>query len=424
MSVVCVVGAQWGDEGKGKVVDLFAQYADVVVRFGGGANAGHTLVVGGEKIVLHLVPSGALHPRARCVIGQGAVVDPEVLVSEIDVLRDRGLLATPRVLVSDRAHLVLPQHKVIDGLRERGEGAIGTTKRGIGPAYEDKVARRGLRVGDLLRPERFREKLRANLEAWLPIATALGGELPAADAIAERYLELGRALAPHVTDAARLVWEAIGRGENVLLEGAQGTMLDVDHGTYPFVTSSTVVAGGACAGAGIGPTAIERVVGITKAYTTRVGGGPFPTELHGDEGERLRQAGAEFGATTGRPRRCGWLDVPALRFAARVNGLAELAMTKLDVLTGMGDIRVCTHYELDGERLDAPPYDALERVTPVYETLDGWTEDLSACPTIDALPPAARRYVKRVEDLVGCRIGMVSIGADRAQTLRLADPFG
>jgi adenylosuccinate synthase len=418
------VGAQWGDEGKGKVVDLFAQYADVVVRFGGGANAGHTLVVGGEKIVLHLVPSGALHPRARCVIAQGTVVDPEVLAHEVDVLRERGLLETPRVFISDRAHLVLPQHKAIDGLREQGEGAIGTTKRGIGPAYEDKVARRGLRVGDLLRPERFREKLRANLEAWRPVAAALSGELPAESEIAEKYLALGKALAPHVTDTSTLVWDAIRGGQNVLLEGAQGTMLDVDHGTYPFVTSSTVIAGGACGGAGIGPSAIERVVGITKAYTTRVGGGPFPTELHGEEGERLRKAGAEYGATTGRPRRCGWLDIPALRFAARVNGLDELAMTKLDVLAGLGEIRVCTHYELDGKRLDAPPYDDLDRVSPVYETLEGWTEDLGACATIDALPTAARRYVKRVEELVGCRIGMVSIGADRAQTLRLADPFG
>jgi adenylosuccinate synthase len=423
MSVVCVVGAQWGDEGKGKVVDLYAQYADVVVRYGGGANAGHTLVVGGDKVVLHLVPSGALQPAAQCVIGQGTVVDPKVLIDELDELAKRDLNPS-RVFVSDRAHVVLPHHMLVDGLREAGAGAIGTTKRGIGPAYEDKVARRGVRVGDLLSTERLAKRLEANLAAWRPVIESLGGEVPDAEEIAESYAAHGERLAPHVRDTATLLWDAIEAGENILLEGAQGAMLDIDHGTYPYVTSSTVLAGGACAGAGIGPLAIDRVVGITKAYTTRVGGGPFPTELHGEMGEALRKAGNEFGATTGRPRRCGWLDLPALRFASRVNGLTELAVTKLDILTGLGELQICTHYEgPGGERHDIPPYDGLDDLTPVYETLPGWEEDLTTCETIDDLPGNASAYVRRIAELSGVKVGMVGVGADRAQTLRLRDPF-
>ncbi|RLB54392.1 MAG: adenylosuccinate synthase [Deltaproteobacteria bacterium] len=426
MPVVCVVGAQWGDEGKGKVVDLYAQYADVVVRYGGGANAGHTLVVGGEKVVLHLVPSGALQPRAQCVIGQGTVLDPKVLLDEIDELERRDL-APERVFVSDRAHVVLPHHKLIDGLREAdaGAGAIGTTKRGIGPCYEDKVARRGIRIGDLVDAKTLGERVRANIEAWRPVIAALGGEVPDVDAIVQLYAEYGGRLRPFITDTAKLLWDAMKDGKNVLLEGAQGAMLDVDHGTYPYVTSSTVLAGGACAGAGLGPTAIDRVVGITKAYTTRVGGGPFPTELHGEDGERLRKAGNEFGATTGRPRRCGWLDIPALRFAVQINGMSELAVTKLDILAGLGDISICTHYEgRDGTRYDTPPYDGLEDLTPVYEKLPGWTEDLTKCETIDDLPDNARSYIRRIEELADAKVGMVSVGADRTQTLRLRDPFG
>ena len=423
MSVVVVVGAQWGDEGKGKVVDLYARYADVVARYGGGANAGHTLVVGGEKVVLHLVPSGALHEKTRCVIGPGTVVDPRVLVRELDVLRGRGLLDRPRVLVSERAHVVLPHHIEIDGLREKGDGAIGTTKRGIGPAYEDKVGRRGLRVGDLLRPKLFAEKLAANLERWEPFFRALGANEPDAKATTEEYMALGEKLRPYVADTSRVLCDAIALGQNVLLEGAQGTMLDVDHGTYPYVTSSTVIAGGASAGAGISPRVIDKVVGISKAYTTRVGGGPFPTELHGDVGDRLRAAGAEFGATTGRPRRCGWLDVPALKLAVRINGMTELALTKLDVLRGFDELSICTAYELDGATLDEPPYEGLERVRPVYETMPGWTEDIASCDSVDALPDRARAYVKRIEELAGCPLGLVSVGADRDATLRLEDPF-
>ncbi len=427
MGVVVVVGAQWGDEGKGKIVDLYTQDADVVVRYGGGANAGHTLVVEGKKVVLHLVPSGVLHPKTRCVLAQGTVVDPAVLLSEMDELTSRGLLdpsaAHARLAISDRAHVVLPQHVVVDRLREAGAGALGTTKRGIGPAYEDKAARRGVRLGDLLDRKRFEPKLVANLEAWAPVVSALGGELPPVSSILDVYLAHGERLRPFICDTAKIVADAVARRENILLEGAQGTMLDVDHGTYPFVTSSSTTAGGACAGAGIGPTAITSVIGITKAYATRVGGGPFPTELHGAEGERLRSVGAEFGATTGRPRRCGWLDMPALRFAVRINGINALAMTKLDVLSGFEELRICVGYELHGQPLSDLPFDDLESLVPVYETLPGWTENISHCRTIEELPARARAYVARLEELAGCKIGLVSVGADRAETIQLVPAF-
>ncbi len=427
MGVVVVVGAQWGDEGKGKIVDLYTQDADVVVRYGGGANAGHTLVVDGKKVVLHLVPSGVLHAKTRCVLAQGTVVDPAVLLSEMDELTSRGLLdpsaAHARLAISDRAHVVLPQHVVVDRLREAGAGALGTTKRGIGPAYEDKAARRGVRLGDLLDRKRFEPKLVANLEAWAPVVSALGGELPPVSSILDVYLAHGERLRPFICDTAKIVADAVARRENILLEGAQGTMLDVDHGTYPFVTSSSTTAGGACAGAGIGPTAITSVIGITKAYATRVGGGPFPTELHGAEGERLRSVGAEFGATTGRPRRCGWLDMPALRFAVRINGINALAMTKLDVLSGFEELRICVGYELHGQPLSDLPFDDLESLVPVYETLPGWTENISHCRTIEELPARARAYVARLEELAGCKIGLVSVGADRAETIQLVPAF-
>ncbi|MFW5920740.1 MAG: adenylosuccinate synthase [Polyangiales bacterium] len=423
MPAVVVVGAQWGDEGKGKVVDLWSSYADGVVRFAGGANAGHTLVVRGEKQIFHLVPSGALHERIQCVIGQGTVIDPQVLVSELEWLGGRGLLDGHRVHVSDRAHLVLPHHKVIDGLREAGDGAIGTTKRGIGPAYEDKAGRRGLRVGDLLDADRFAERLEANLNAWRPVVTALGGELPNTKVTVEQYAGLGEALREHVGDTAAWVSKALARGDKLLFEGAQGTMLDVDHGTYPYVTSSTAIAGGACAGAGVGPSVIDRVCGISKAYTTRVGGGPFPTEIEGEAGNALREAGAEYGATTGRPRRCGWLDGVALRFAVQVNGLDEIALTKLDVLSELDEIRLCVAYEVDGQRLERPPWDGLERVTPVYETLPGWKQDVRGCSAREQLPAEAQRYLERIEEVAGCRVGLVSVGPDREQSVELRDPF-
>jgi adenylosuccinate synthase len=327
--------------------------------------------------------------------------------------------------VSQRAHVVLPHHKLIDELREkRSGGAIGTTKRGIGPCYEDKVARRGIRMGDLLDPERLEAKLSANLECWRPVAEDLGGRLPTAEMIAAEYGDLGRALHGYIGDAAAVVRASIQANEKILLEGAQGTMLDIDNGTYPFVTSSNAVAGGACAGAGMGPTHIESAIGIAKAYTTRVGGGPFPTELEDDTGQRLRDAGAEYGSTTGRPRRCGWLDLVALRHAVAVNGLNELAITKLDVLTVLPELKVCVAYELDGERLAYPPYERIEEVTPIYETLDGWNEELRGCRSRAELPPAAQRYLERIEREVGCRVGVVSVGPDREDTADLVDPFG
>ncbi|MBC7171480.1 MAG: adenylosuccinate synthase, partial [Polyangiaceae bacterium] len=304
-----------------------------------------------------------------------------------------------------------------------GDRAIGTTKRGIGPTYEDKVARRGVRIGDLLKPELLRDKLAANLEAWKPVIEGLGGELPALEPIVEAYAALGERLRPFVQDTATIVADAVKRGDKILLEGAQGTMLDIDHGTYPYVTSSNAVAGGACAGAGIGPTAITKVIGISKAYATRVGGGPFPTELHDAVGDQLRKAGAEFGSTTGRPRRCGWLDIPALRLAVRVNGMEEIALTKLDVLAGLPELQLCVAYELDGETLLEPPYDGLERVKPVYETLPGFEGDTSGCRSRGELPAAAQAYVARIEALVGCRVGIVSVGPDREQTADLRDPF-
>ena len=424
MSAVVVVGAQWGDEGKGKVVDLYAPFAELVVRYAGGANAGHTLVVKGEKLILHLIPSGILHQKTNCVVGQGTVIDPAVFLKEIEALTERGVATEGRLLVSQRAHVVLPHHKLIDGLREtKSNEAIGTTKRGIGPCYEDKVARRGVRMGDLLDAARLRSKLEANLECWRPVAEDLGGTLPSADEVTAQYVDLGKALRSYIGDAAAVVRASIQRDQRVLLEGAQGTMLDIDNGTYPFVTSSNAVAGGACAGAGIGPTHIRLAVGIAKAYTTRVGGGPFPTELEDETGQRLRDAGAEYGSTTGRPRRCGWLDLVALRHAVAVNGLSEIAVTKLDVLTAVDEIKICVAYDLDGERLDYPPYDRLEAVQPIYETLEGWNEDLSDCRSRGDLPAAAQEYLTRIEQEVGCRVGVVSVGPDREDTADLRDPF-
>jgi len=424
MSAVVVVGAQWGDEGKGKVVDLYAPYANLVVRYAGGANAGHTLVVGGDKLILHLIPSGILHEQTKCLVGQGTVIDPAVLLEEIRALGERGVSTLARLLISQRAHVVLPHHKQVDELREaKSNDAIGTTKRGIGPCYEDKVARRGIRMGDLLDESRLGTKLEANLEAWRPVIEDLGGTLPDASSIKTRYAELGDTLRGYIGDATTVVREAVQSDDKILLEGAQGTMLDIDNGTYPFVTSSNAVAGGACAGAGIGPTHIKRAIGIAKAYTTRVGGGPFPTELEDDTGQQLRDAGAEYGSTTGRPRRCGWLDLVALRHAVAVNGLDEIAITKLDVLSTLPTLEICVAYELDGQRLSHPPYGRIDAVTPIYDTLEGWDDDVSSCRTRNELPVAAQRYLERIEKEVDCQVGLVSVGPDREDTADLRDPF-
>ncbi|MDB4971921.1 MAG: Adenylosuccinate synthetase [Myxococcaceae bacterium] len=425
MAVVVVVGAQWGDEGKGKIVDIYTQHAQMVVRYAGGANAGHTLVVDGKKTILRLIPSGVLHKTPRIVLGQGTAIDPEVLVGEIELLRESCGLTPERLLISDRAHIVLPHHMQIDALRERTSKAIGTTKRGMGPVYQDKVSRRGVRMCDLVHPTRFRERVQENLEGWEPTARFFGEKLPTADEIERAYRPFADKLAPFVGNAGAAIYAAVKAGKNVLFEGAQATLLDVDHGTYPYVTSSNTVAGGASTGSGIGPTMLDKVIGITKAYATRVGEGPFPTELFGQDGDDLRKAGHEFGSVTGRPRRCGWLDLPALRYAVRVNGLDSFAMTKIDVLSGLPNVSLCTAYELDGERLDEPPPDAedLARVKPVYETLPGWTGDLSEARTIEELPRSVRAYIDRVEQLTECPIKLLSLGADREHTITLTNPF-
>ncbi len=434
MPNVVVIGAQWGDEGKGKVVDLLTEHAQVVVRFQGGNNAGHTLVVGTQKTVLHLIPSGILHSGKTCVIGNGCVLDPTVLMKEIDGLRARGFLQDPtQLLISEHAHVIFPWHKHLDALREkaRGGSAIGTTGRGIGPAYEDKVARHGIRVRDLLDTERLRkrvkERLPSALEEMAQLAKSAKADEPLleVEAIVSEYAVLGARLKDFVGDGSLFLSEHARKGTRILFEGAQGTLLDVDHGTYPYVTSSNTVAGNAAVGSGIGPTVIDRVMGITKAYTTRVGGGPFPTELTDETGERLRKVGDEFGATTGRPRRCGWLDTVVLRYAARVNGLWGLALTKLDVLSGLDSLKICTAYELDGRRMTELPGDLedLSRVTPVYEDLPGWEKPLAGARTLEDLPPTALRYVRRVEEMVGVPVVCISVGAERGETILLSNPF-
>lgn len=426
MSGVVIIGAQWGDEGKGKIVDLFTERADVVVRFGGGPNAGHTLVVGAEKLVVRLTPSGILRPRARCIMAQGMVIDPWVLLTEIDMLEARGVSTGGRLFLSDRAHVVLPYHIAVDGLREERAqigSKIGTTKRGIGPAYEDKAARRGLRAGDLRDFGRVEDIVRGALAAWEPVLRALGGEpLGVADVLA-KLQPLAERIVPMLADTSLLVDTALRKNERVLFEGAQGTLLDLDHGTYPFVTSSTAVAAGACVGAGIGPTRVGRVLGVTKGYATRVGEGPFPTELHDALGERIRNQGGEFGSVTGRPRRTGWLDLPGLRYAARVNGLDSLAVTKLDVLSGLDELKLCVAYDTPQGRTTELPLDAFDSAKPVYETAAGWPSSIREARTLEALPETARAYLARVEEAVGVPIDLVSVGPDRDATIIVREVF-
>ncbi|MFB0534583.1 MAG: adenylosuccinate synthase [Anaerolineae bacterium] len=427
MPGIVVVGAQWGDEGKGKVTDLLAEQAQVVVRYQGGNNAGHTVVVGQQTLKLHLIPSGIHRPGVLCVIGNGLVVDPRALVAEMDELEANGL-DTAGLRISANAHLVMPYHLMLDGIEEerRGGKSIGTTRRGIGPTYTDKMARYGLRVQDLLDMAVFEEKLSQALEQKNALLTAVYSKEPLEmGSILKEYEACAERLRPHIVDASLLVHEALIQGQNVLFEGAQGTLLDIDHGTYPFVTSSSPVSGGACTGVGIGPRHIDGVIGVSKAYTTRVGAGPFPTELSDAVGDHLVEVGREYGTTTGRRRRCGWFDGVILGYAARVNGLTGLALTKLDVLSGLPRLKICVGYEYNGQVLKELPYQGtvLAGCQPIYEEMDGWTEEISGARAYDELPPQARAYVARLEKLTGVPIDIISVGPEREQTILLRSPF-
>ncbi len=422
MSGVAIVGAQWGDEGKGKITDLLAEQADAVVRFQGGNNAGHTIVRGEVQWKLHLMPSGILYPGKRCVIGNGVVIDPKVLIDEVDDLRSRGVDVSG-LRISANAHLIMPYHLLLDSAGEArlGKLQIGTTRRGIGPCYADKAARLGIRVQDLLDEKILRKKIAAALEPKRLTLRPYARD-PTLDlhAMTEEYVTYGHRLERHIADTARLAWEMLDAGRTVLFEGAQGAMLDIDHGTYPFVTSSNPVAGAACVGAGVGPRDIEEIWGITKAYTTRVGSGPFPTELHGPLGDAIRERGGEFGTTTGRPRRTGWLDLVALRYAARLNTLTSLAITKLDVLSGLERIGVCTRYRgADDATFDHFPYhqSVLHQATGETEELAGWSEDLGECRTESDLPGAARDYLDYVAEFIGVPIALVGVGPGREQVV-------
>lgn len=427
MPATIVVGTQWGDEGKGKVIDWLAKEADLVARYAGGDNAGHTVTVADERYALHLVPSGILYPGKLCLMGGGMVVNPTSLLREMDDLAERGIDVSPaRLKLSVNAHLIMPYHIALDGALEssRGEEAIGTTRRGIGPAYTDKSARVGLRAGLMSDPEGFAETVFQAVEDKNTTLTRVYGQEPLdAEAIAAEFHDYARRLAPHLADVSLIVNQSLDTNQSVLCEGAQGTLLDLDHGTYPFVTSSAPTAGGALTGLGFGPRHVDRVIGLVKAFTTRVGAGPFVTELLGKTGERLRGTGAdpwdEFGTTTGRPRRCGWLDAVILRYAARVNGLTHLAVTKLDILTGFETVKIAVAYDRQGERLEHMPLDrkAMANCQPIYEELPGWSEDIRGARSLDDLPAAARRYVELVEELVGVPILLVGVGPGREETI-------
>ncbi len=429
MANVVVIGTQWGDEGKGKVVDLLTERAEFVVRFQGGNNAGHTLVVEGQQFIFHLIPSGILHPGKVCMIGNGVVLDPGVLIQEMDKLNAAKIRITPENLAISRyTHVIMPYHRALDEARESRKGStkIGTTGRGIGPCYEDKVCRNGIRVHDLLDPIRFREKLDANLEEKnFMLKHFFGAATLDGNAIANEYLAYGERLAPYTTNVSEVLQAADRNGRNILFEGAQGTHLDIDHGTYPYVTSSNTVAGNACCGSGIGPTHIHRVIGVVKAYTTRVGGGPFPCELLDETGQHIQKVGGEFGATTGRPRRCGWLDMVVVNSSIRLNGLSGLVVTKLDVLTGIPTLRIAVKYRCGAHELNTVPPElkALEACDPVYEEFPGWEEDIRQVRRLSDLPENTRRYLKAIEDMASIPLQMVSVGPGRDETIVLHNPF-
>ncbi len=428
MSNVAVIGAQWGDEGKGKVVDIYGKHAEVIVRYQGGNNAGHTLVVDGKKIVLHLVPAASLHEGKTCVIANGVVVDVEIFLQEIHGLKEKGYLQNSKVLLSDRAHVIMPYHKLLDQLREKRKGStnIGTTGRGIGPTYSDKTSRLGIRIGDLLNPKYLRSRIEESLVEKNVLFQNLYQEKPLdAGEITEKFLELGEKIRAYVSNTNDLIHDSIAQKKKILFEGAQGTLLDIDQGTYPFVTSSNTTSGGACTGTGIPPSAVQEVIAITKAYTTRVGSGPFPTEQLNEVGERLQQVGNEFGATTGRRRRCGWLDLVALRHARNINGFTGLAITKLDVLSGLKEIQVCTGYEVKGKVFHTLPSDieVLDTVKPVFKTLKAWDETVTELTDLNKLPSALGDYVKFIEDSLEVKTALLSVGPDRKQTLEVRNPF-
>ncbi len=429
MPNVVVIGAQWGDEGKGRIVDLISEKVDIVVRYQGGNNAGHTIVIGEEKIVLHHLPSGILRDGKISVIGNGVVIDPKVLIQEIKELTQAGYTADETNLkISDRAHVIMPYHRAIDLAREatNGKGKIGTTGRGIGPVYEDKAARRGIKFADLIDPDALSERLKNVLDERNSYLTkVLGGDAIEFDQIFSEYSKYGEELKRYACDASKLLNESISNGKNILFEGAQGALLDIDFGTYPYVTSSSAGSGGASPGTGVSPTSIDTVLGIAKAYTTRVGEGPFPTEISGELGEKLREAGGEFGATTGRPRRCGWFDGFALRYAAQINGISSIALTKLDVLSGFDKINVCVGYKYRGDELSTFPSSShiLDEIEPIYEEMDGWKEDISNAKDVSELPEQARKYLEKLEEICGVSIYTVSLGPSREKIIFLNELF-
>lgn len=424
MPATVLVGAQWGDEGKGRVADWLARESDATARYAGGDNAGHTVMVGDQKFKLHLVPSGVIHPRMQCILGSGMVINPIRLVGELDMLADQGVDISPqRIHVSARAHIITPGHLELDGAEERARGgeSIGTTQRGIGPAYRDKAARTGLLAGEMADPEGFADKVQTAVEQTNRLLVNYYGlEAMRTEGIAEQYCAAARRLAPYVADTTTLLHEMLEAGQRVLCEGAQGTLLDLDLGHYPYVTSSSATVGGALTGLGFGPCYVDRVVGVAKAYCTRVGNGPFPTELTDETGQRLREAGAEYGTTTGRPRRCGWLDAVGLHYAVRVNGLTELVLTKLDVLSGLEELKIAVAYEVDGQRVTVMPAQtqAVEAARPIYETMPGWRADISGARRLQDLPENARRYIERIQEISAVPITMISVGPERDQAIQ------